>query len=84
MTIRTINIPDALNDFLEAQIQAGHYTDADEFFRALIASAQKRSEIDDKLEAALDEIERGEGSPWQKGDFQRLGEAILQSRTKVP
>jgi antitoxin ParD1/3/4 len=49
-----ISLPEGVKCWVEAQVKAGGYGTASEYFRQLLREEQKRQAIDRKLEAALD------------------------------
>ena len=80
----TIELPDSMKDFAEAQVAAGHYESVSALVQALLARAQSRVDVEDKLEEGLKDFENGNFSVWNKGDFKKLGEELLRQRAKVP
>lgn len=84
MAKMTFDLPDAMSEFVENQVAFGRYESASALMQALIARAQWRADVDDKLEEALDEYEKGDFTVHHSGDFQKLGEELLRQRSKVP
>lgn len=79
----TFELPDPMKEFIDKEVTAGRHESASAFLQALIARAQWRAGVEDKLEEALDDYEKGNYTTWTKGDFQKLGEELLRKRAKV-
>ena len=80
----SIEVPDSINEFIEREVALGRYESASKLIESVLNRAKWRADVEDKLEEALDECERGDCATWTKGDFGKLGEQTLQQRTKVP
>jgi len=79
----TIDLPDAMQEYLDIQVRAGRFKDAGTVVQNLIADAvrnQWRQEADEKLRESLAEYERGEGVRWKKGDCERMVRAYLKQK----
>ena len=60
MATMTISLPDALREFVEAEVSTGKYGSASELFREMVRERQKQKE-QERLEALLLEgLESGE------------------------
>lgn len=72
-TIRkTITLTDKQDDWIKAQIDAGHYTNDSEYIRDLIRREQERSAEMEAVRAALIEGEAsGEPTRFDAGAFKR-------------
>jgi Arc/MetJ-type ribon-helix-helix transcriptional regulator len=60
-------------EWLDAQIVAGRFASIDEAMAAAIARLQAYDAIDDAwakplIDEALEALDRGEGTPWRKGE----------------
>jgi antitoxin ParD1/3/4 len=71
----SIELPDGMKSFVEAQVSTGGYASVSDYFAALVAVAQSqqaRAEIDAQLLAGIDSLERGEGREFTEQDWKRL------------
>lgn len=69
---KTITLTDKQDDWIKAQIDAGHYTNDSEYIRDLIRREQERSAEVEAIRAALIEGEAsGEPRPFDAGAFRR-------------
>jgi Arc/MetJ-type ribon-helix-helix transcriptional regulator len=83
MTRITIDLPDAMEDYLEHQVRSGRFKDRSGVVQDLIAEAvrnQWRQEADEKLRESLAEYERGEGVRWKKGDCEKMVREYLKRK----
>jgi hypothetical protein len=48
--------------------------------KIVFANAEQREKVEQKLEEAIDEIERGECTPWKRGDCARMGREYLEEK----
>jgi Arc/MetJ-type ribon-helix-helix transcriptional regulator len=80
----TIELPDSMRDFVEAEVAAGHYESASALIQALLERAQWRVNFEEKLEEGLRDFENGNCSVWKKGDAKRMWEELRRQRTNVP
>jgi Arc/MetJ-type ribon-helix-helix transcriptional regulator len=83
MSSITIDLPDAMKDFLEHQVHSGRFKDRSSVVQELIAEAvrnQWRQETDEKLRESLAEYERGEGVRWKKGDCEKMVREYLKRK----
>lgn len=55
MMRKTITIPDAMEEWVKAQIAAGRYSNDSEYFRDLVRHDQDRRRADRELRALIDE-----------------------------
>jgi Arc/MetJ-type ribon-helix-helix transcriptional regulator len=82
----TIDLPEAMKDFLDRQVRSGRCKDSSTFVQMLIAEAarnQWREEAEQKLREALAEYERGECVQLQKGDCEKMVREYLKLKTKA-
>lgn len=69
---KTITLTDKQDDWIKAQIAAGHYTNDSEYIRDLIRREQERSAEIDAIRAALIEGESsGEPRPFDVSAFKQ-------------
>ncbi len=74
----TINLPDALKQFLEAEMAAGGFASADEYFEALMRHVQK-SKARQKVESLLGEsMESGEAKEWTSTDLEEIKKEVRE------
>lgn len=86
MVTLTVKITDSLNETLDRAVAAGLVQDRDTLVQKLLEAgieAQWKEKVEDKIDEALDEIERGEGIVHKKGDIVRMGfEYLKEKRTR--
>ena len=68
-----IPLPESQIDWLRAQVAAGRFASLEEAVASAIAGLQVQDVIDDAwakplVEEALEALDRGEGTPWRKGE----------------
>ena len=69
---KTITLTDQQDNWVKAQIMAGHYTTDSEYIRDLIRREQERSAEIEATRAALIEGETsGEACPFNPSDFKK-------------
>ena len=69
---KTITLTDQQDNWVKAQIMAGHYTNDSEYIRDLIRREQERSAQIEATRAALIEGETGgEPRPFNSSDFKK-------------
>ena len=69
---KTITLTDQQDNWVKAQITAGHYTNDSEYIRDLIRREQERSAQIEAIRAALIEGETsGEPGPFNPSDFKK-------------
>ena len=74
---KTITLTDQQDNWVKAQIQAGHYTNDSEYIRDLIRREQERSAEIEAIRAALVEGEAsGEAHPFNPAEFKQRMLAI--------
>jgi Arc/MetJ-type ribon-helix-helix transcriptional regulator len=73
-----IPLPPAQAEWLKAQVAAGRFTSLEDGIASAVAELQAQDSIDDGwakplVDEALEALDRGEGTPWQKGQaLQRI------------
>ncbi|MDX1252232.1 MAG: type II toxin-antitoxin system ParD family antitoxin [Gammaproteobacteria bacterium] len=69
---KTITLTDQQDNWIKAQIAAGHYTNDSEYIRDLIRREQERSaEIETILQALIEGEQSGEPEPFDFDAFKR-------------
>jgi Arc/MetJ-type ribon-helix-helix transcriptional regulator len=70
-----MNIPlqPAQEDWLKAQVAAGRFASLEDAVASAVAGLQAQDAIDDSwarplIDEALEALDRGEGTPWRKGE----------------
>ena len=84
MTTLTIEITEDIKEFVDRRVASGSFKDSNSVVLALFHAAllaERRNEIDQKLLEAMDEIDRGECTPWQPGDARKLLDEITRQRS---
>ena len=78
MTSLNISLPEAMREFVEAQVAKGRYSTPSEFVRALIRDFQKR-DLQEELDGLLlDGIRSGKASPMTKKDWEAIRRRALE------
>ncbi len=83
MATLTVQIPDALKDRLDREVASGRFKDRSALVQMLLETAMRsqwQQDAEQKIDAALSEVERGDVVPWTKGDAAKLGCDYLQER----
>jgi len=86
MATLTIELPNAIKEFVERKAAACNFPTPAEFVQALVANAfraEERAVIDQQLLEALDEYERGKSTEWTKEEFQKIREDYLRRGQKA-
>lgn len=76
-----VELPDDLQEFVEAKVQRGQFANANEYIVALVdAARRKRTEI----EAALIEgLESGPPEEWTRQDWAEMKQRVIERNQKV-
>lgn len=83
MATLTVEIPDALKDRLDREVASGRFKDSSTLVQLLLETAMRsqwKEDAEQKIDEALDEIERGEVVPLQKGDCAKMGREYLNEK----
>ena len=83
MPILTVEISDTLNERLERELALGKERDRSAFVQSLLESAMNarwKEDVENKIDESLDEIERGEVVPYEKGDCGRMAREYLKEK----
>jgi Arc/MetJ-type ribon-helix-helix transcriptional regulator len=83
MATLTVEIPDTLKDRLDREVASGRFKDSSALVQVLLEAAMRmqwKEDAEQKIDQALDEVERGETAPWKKGDSARMGREYLQEK----
>lgn len=83
MATLSVEIPDSLKERLDREVASGRFKDSSALVQELLETAiriQWKQEAEQKIDEALAEVERGETTPWQKGDSARMGQEYLQEK----
>lgn len=76
-----IELPTKLLEFDNDTIRSGGYSSPSAYIQSLIDREMRRSEIEQKLEEALDQYERGEYREFTPGDFRRLADDLIRKHS---
>jgi len=79
MSTLLIEVPESLQGFLAAQATASGYGNQSDYVLALLRQTQQataRQELESKLLAGVEALERGEGQPMTSGDWEKMREEI--------
>ena len=83
MATLTVEITDSLQDRLDREVAAGRAKDRSALVQLLLEAAingQWKEEVENKIDEALDEIERGDFVVHKKGDCGRMGREYLAEK----
>lgn len=83
MATLTVEIPDALKDRLDREVASGRFKDRNTLVQWLLEAgirSQWKEEAEQKIDEALDEVERGDVVTWQKGDCATMGREYLKEK----
>jgi antitoxin ParD1/3/4 len=70
MATMNVSLPDAMKDWVEAQVRSGRYANSSDLVRDLIRRDQKRGDALAALQAAVDEgLADGPAAPWDLEAF---------------
>ena len=75
MMRKTITIPDAMEEWVKAQINSGRYGNDSEYFRDLIRRDQDRRSAERELRALIDE---GLNSGISDKNVEEIGQGVLK------
>ena len=84
MTRKTITIPNAMEDWVKAQVAAGRYASDSEYFRDLIRRDRERREAEASLRRMLDEAEASGIGERRVADIMTDVEARLRADGRIP
>jgi Arc/MetJ-type ribon-helix-helix transcriptional regulator len=83
MATVTIQINDASKEFMDRQIASGQFKDNSALMQEALNQlmrTQWKADADQKIDEALNEYERGEFTPWQKRDCEKMGREYLKEK----
>ena len=83
MATVTIDISDASKEFVDREIASGRFKDTNALMQTALDQlmrTQWKENVDRKIDEALDEYERGDFTPWQDGDFEKMGREYLKQK----
>ncbi|MSU78365.1 MAG: hypothetical protein EXS16_09740 [Gemmataceae bacterium] len=83
MATLTVEITDDLNERLDREIAAGWFGNRNDLVQAALTEfmrAQWKANAERLIGEALDEVERGEVTPWQPGDCLKHGLEYLKEK----
>ncbi len=71
-----LELPNELQDFVDAKIQTGHFASASEYIVALVDAARRgRSSIEAAL---LDGLESGPAEEWTSQEWLEIRQRVIQ------
>lgn len=83
MATLTAEITDDLQERLERELATGRFKDRNDLVQILLESAiraQWKNDVEDRIDEALDEIERDDIVAHNKGDCGRMGRDYLKEK----
>jgi putative addiction module CopG family antidote len=83
MATVTIELTDRMKNFVDRKVQSGNFKDTNEVVQALLDVAirfETRAEINKKLLASIEQIERGECAPWDPAEDRKLLQEMIRQR----
>lgn len=84
MATITVKITDELKDRLDREVASGRFKDTNTLVQVLLEAAiriQWKEDVENKIDEALNEVERGEVIEWRKGDCARMGREYLEEKS---
>jgi predicted transcriptional regulator len=88
MAIMSVEITDDLKERLDRELASGRFKDPNVLVQKLLEAGIRlkwKEEVENKIDEALDEVERGDVVPWQKGDCAKMGREYLhEKRARTP
>jgi Arc/MetJ-type ribon-helix-helix transcriptional regulator len=84
MATMTIEITDAVKDYVDRKVAAGDFKSGNEAVQGLLDAAIRaecRARIEKELLVAMDEIDRGECAPWNPEEDRKLLQELIRERT---
>jgi putative addiction module CopG family antidote len=83
MTTVTIELNDQAKAFVDRELASGRFKDTSALVHAALEQLMRTSwkeDVEKKIDEALDEYERGDFTPWQKGDCVKKGMEYLKEK----
>jgi predicted transcriptional regulator len=83
MATMTVVITDDLKERLDREMASGHFKDRNVLVQKLLEAGiclKWKEDVENKIDEALDEVERGDVAPWKKGDCAKMGREYLQEK----
>ena len=80
MAMMQIDLPDALQTFIESEAERSGFGSTGEYVQSLIHDAQRRRDPRASIEAQLIEgLDSGEATPMTSGDWERIRREVRRS-----
>lgn len=79
----TLEITDDVKECLDRELASGHFKDANELVQKLLMAGIRskwKDDVENKIDEALADVERGDVVPWKKGDCAKLGREYLHDK----
>ncbi len=83
MATVTIEIRDDSKEFMDRAIASGRFKNTSALMQHALDQlmrTQWKEDAEKKIDEALDEYERGDFTPWQKGDCEKMGREYLKEK----
>lgn len=83
MATLTVEITEHSKEFLDREIACGRFKDTSTLVQLALDQlmrTQWKEDAERKIDEALDEYERGDLTPWQKGDCVKMGREYLNEK----
>jgi putative addiction module CopG family antidote len=83
MATITVELTEPMKNFVDRKVQSGDFKNSSEVVQALLdvaIRAETRAKLDQRLLAGLDQIERGECSPWEPAEDRRVLQEMIRNR----
>ena len=83
MATLTVEITDELQENLDREFASGRFKDKNALVQRLLEAAIRmkwKDDVEDRIDEALDEIERGDVVVHKKGDCGRMGREYLKEK----
>ena len=89
----TIEVSDATKQYLESRVGPGKFKDVGAYAAWLITSdmesqrmdftPEEKARVETMLLEALDQVERGECSPWQPGEGRKILDKVIEQHRQA-
>jgi len=83
MATMTFEISDVSKAFMDREIASGRFKDPNSLVQTALEQlmrTQRKENAELELVEAIEEYDRGEFTPWQKGDCEKVGRQYLQEK----
>ena len=86
MATMTIEITDAMKEFVERKVATGSFKTGSDVVQTLLDAAMRaevREQLEQELLAGIDDIDQGNCSPWKPGKHREFLQELLRQRSWI-